>query len=211
MRMSSIAILKKKWFQWSIVVAIVLFNSLLYLEIAILIKRLEVAPGYIICDLSSIGFLTTLMIVVVLETCLVPFIIMITSSALTIRLLIKSRNSVERVGNMNKDRKSRDNKYAVSSVAFNIMFLVFKSPVMVYYTLFAFYNYYNVYFFNISIYLTCLNSSSFFFVHLLTNSLFRREFLILIGLIKRNGEISSNTKILNRNNVITSNRISPIN
>ena len=207
MRTSSIAILKKKWFQCSVVATIVLFNILLYLPLPILIKRREVVPGRVICDLNTIGFLPTFMILVVLETCLVPFIIMIGSSIITIRLLIKSRNSVARNGNVSKDRKSRDNKYAVSSVSFNIMFLVFRSPVMVYYTLFAFYNYYNVYFFNFSLFLMYLNSASFFFIHLVSNSLFRREFLVLIGLVKRNGEVSSNTN----NRAITLNRISPIN
>jgi hypothetical protein len=72
MRMSSIAIIKKKWFQWSIVAGIVLFNILLYLEVPILVKRREVAPGRLVCDQSTIGFLPTLMIVIVLETCLIP-------------------------------------------------------------------------------------------------------------------------------------------
>ena len=193
MRMSSNAILRKKWFQWSVVATIVLFNLLLYLEIPILIKRREVAPGRVICDQTTIGFLNVLVIVVDLETCLVPFIIMIGSSIITIRLLIKSRNSVARNGNVSKERKSRDQKYAVSSVAFNIMFLVFKSPYMIYYTLLAFYSYYNPTFFNTTVFLIYLNSASFFFIHLVTNSLFRREFLVLIGLEKRNGEISSNT------------------
>ena len=189
---NSIAIFKKKWFQCSILAAIVLFNMLLYLEMPILLKRREVALGRFVCDQTIISFLPTLMIVIVLETSLIPFIIMIASSILTIRLLIKSRNSIERVGNVANNRKSRDQKFAISSVAFNIMFLFLKTPIMIYYTLFAFYYYYNVYYFGISIYLTCLNSASFFFIHLVTNSLFRREFLILIGLVKRNGEISSN-------------------
>ena len=206
MRTSQIPIIKKKWFQWSVVAAIVLFNLLFYLEMPILVKRREIAPGRFFCDLNTIGFLSTFIILVVLETCLIPFIIMIVSSILTIRLLIKSRNSVARDGNVSKDRKSRDQKYAISSVAFNIMFLVFKSPVMVYYTLFSFYYYYDVYFLNIASFLMFLNSTSFFFVHLVTNSLFRREFLVLIGLVKRNGEISSNTN----NRSLALNRITPM-
>ena len=124
MRISPIGIIKKKWFQWSVVVGIVIFNVLLYLELPILVKRREIVPGYIICDQTTVGFLPTLMIVIVLETCIIPFIIMIVSSLLTIRLLIKSRNSIERVGNVAIDRKSRDQKFAVSSVTFNILFLV---------------------------------------------------------------------------------------
>ena len=200
MRTSQIPIIKKKWFQWSVVAAIVLFNSLLYLELPILVKRREIVPGYIICDQTTIGFLPTLMIVIVLETCIIPFIIMIASSLLTIRLLIKSRNSIERVGNVATDRKSRDQKFAVSSITFNILFLVFKTPTMIYYTLFAFYFYYDAFYYNIAIFMSYLNSALFFFIHLVTNSLFRREFLVLIGLVKRNGESLSNTT--NRVNVL---------
>ena len=205
MRINPIPILKKKWFQWSIVAGIVIFNILFFLEIPILIKLREVAPGRLLCDLHTISFLPVLMILVVLETCIIPFIIMIVSSILTIRILIKSRNSVERVGSLGRDRRSRDQKYALTSVAFNIMFLVLKTPFMIYYALSAF-NYYNVYYLNISIFLFYLNSASFFFIHLVTNSLFRREFLILIRLAKSNGENSSNK--INRN--LTLNRISPI-
>ena len=209
MRMSSIPILKKKWFQLSVVAGIVIFNCLLYLEVAILVKRREVALGRFVCDQTTISFFSTLMIIVVLETCIIPFVIMVVSSILTIRLLIKSRNSVERVGNLGRDRKSRDTKYAVSSVTFNIMFLILKTPLMIFYTLFAFYYYYDVYFFNISFFLSALNSTSVFFIHLVTNSIFRRELLVLIGFVNRNGEISSNTN--NRNIAINLNRISPTN
>ena len=206
MKMNSIAMLKKKWFQWSVVFGLVLFNILLYLVMPILIKRRNIAAVGFICDATTIGFFSTFMIMVVLETCIIPFIIMITSSILTIRLLIKSRKSVERNGNLaNQDRKSRDRKYAVSSVAFNVMFLFFKTPITIYYILLAFYYYHDVYFYNIAVLLDYLNSSSFFFIHLVTNSLFRREFLALIRLDKRNGENSSNTT----KRVFALNRINP--
>ena len=203
MRMNSIPILKKKWFQLSVVAAIVLFNSLLYLPLGILVKRREVAPGHSVCDRTTVEFLPTLMVIIVFETCLIPFTIMIASSLLIVRLLIKSRNSVAKNGNVCNHRKSRDTKYAISSVTFNIMFLLLKTPVMIYYTLFAFYLNFDMYYLSISSFLNYLNSASFFFIHLVTNSLFRREFLVLIGFVNTNGRISSNTS--NRN--IALNRI----
>ena len=198
MRMSPIGIIKKKWFQWSIVAGIVLFNIVLYVELAILVKRREVVPDNIICDQTTIGFLPSLMIVIVLETCVIPFIIMIVSSLLAIRMLIKSRNSVERGGNVAADRKSRDQKFAVSSVTFNILFLVFKTPTMIYYTFFAFYFYRDAYYLNIAIFFSYLNSALFFFAHLVTNSLFRREFFLLIGLVQKSGYSSSKCTITKR-------------
>ena len=56
MRTRSIPILKKKWFQWSVVAGIVLFNLALYIYIPILIRVAEIFPGYFMCDLSTIGF-----------------------------------------------------------------------------------------------------------------------------------------------------------
>lgn len=124
--------------------------------------------------------------------------------------LIKSSNSVAKNGNASKERKSRDKKYAVTSVAFNFMFLFLKTPFSIYYILYAFTNYFNVYFLNITILLTSLNSALFIFVHLLTNSLYRREFLIFFRLAKRNEEISSNTVSRNTiNRAIALNRINP--
>ena len=190
MRTNSIKILKKKWFQWSLVAAIALFHIALYICYPILLKCSEVFPGYFVCDGTTIGFFKLFMIVVILETCIIPFLILITTSILTIRLLVNSRNSVERTGNLATDRKSRDRKYAVSSVSLNIILIVLKIPSTVFYTLFAFYSYYDVYFYNISSLFFFLNCSLGFFIHLVTNSLFKREFLILFRLTKSNGTVS---------------------
>lgn len=57
-------------------------------------------------------------------------------------------------------------------------------------------------FLNISAYLFYLYASLGFFVHLATNSVFRREFLLLFRLAKRNEEIS--------NTISRTNRVSPM-
>ena len=184
MRTRSITIIKKKWFQWSLVIAIVLFNTGLYIELPIYIKRRVLFPGRYLCDGSTTGFYTIFMIVVLLETCLIPFVIMIITSVLTIRLLLKSRNSVERNGKLTQERKSRDFKYAVSSVTLNIMFIVLKLPLVIFNILSSFYSYNDVYFYNGSLFLFYLNMSLSFFVHLVTNSLFRQEFFTLLSFLK---------------------------
>lgn len=127
----------------------------------------------------------------------------ILSKHLTIRQLIKSRNSIERVGNFGKERKSRDAKYAITSLTLNIMFIIFKMPHLVFFVLNAYLAYFDVYFFNISSFLFYFYTSSSFFVHLATNSVFRREFLLLFRFSKGNEAISSNT-------VSNTNRITPM-
>ena len=203
MRTRSFPILKKKWFQLSIVAAIVLFNMAIYIYFPILLKRREAAPGRFVCDLTAMSFFTILMTEALIQTFILPFGILIITSVLTIRQLYRSRYLIERVGNVGKDRKSRDAKYAITSVTLNIMFIVLKLPYLVFYVLNAYFLYFNVYFLNISAYLFYLYASLGFFVHLATNSVFRREFLLLFRLAKINGAISSNT-------VSNTNRITPM-
>ena len=190
MRTNSIAILKKKWFQWSVVAAIVLFNIGFYMYYPILVKRTEIFPGYFLCNGYTIGFYTIHQILVIFEICIIPFAILMITSILTIRQLFKSSNSIERNGKMSKERKSRDRKYAITSVTFNIMFIVLKLPSAFFYILMVLYNYFDAYYFNIANLLFFIISSSSFFVHLVTNSLFRKEFLVLFRLTNRTNESS---------------------
>ena len=146
MRTRSIEILKKKCFQWLVVAGIVLFHIGLYIYYPILVKRTEVFPGYFMCDQYTIGFINIHQILNILETCILPFVILMITSILTIRLLMKSSQSIERNGKLTKERKLRDRKYAITSVTFNILFIVVKLPSAIFFILFAFYNYYDDYF-----------------------------------------------------------------
>ena len=201
MRTKSFPMLKKKWFQVSIVSGIVLFNALIYIYYPILLKRRIVAPGRFVCDSSAMSFFTILTNELLIETFIFPFVIMIVTSVLTIRQLYKSRNSIERIGNVGKERKSRDAKFAITSLTLNVMFIILKLPFLIFYVLNAYLLYYDVYFYNIANFLFYLYTSSGFFIHLATNSIFRQEFLLLIRLKKISGAISSN-KVSNTNRII---------
>ena len=96
MRLKSIPILKKKWFQLSIVSGVVVFSVCLYLYIPILLRVREIFPGFSFCDSSTLGFFNVHIILYTFETCLIPFFVVSITLILTIRLLIKSRNSVAR-------------------------------------------------------------------------------------------------------------------
>ena len=213
MRVNSIALVKKKWFQWSIVAGIVLFDIVFYIYYPILLRLREIFPGYTICDVTTLGFFNTYMFLNIFEGSLIPFITMIITSILTIRALIKSRKSIERNGKLNKERKTRDRKYAISSLTLNSMFIVLKLPLLVFYILFAYYSYYNLYFYKIAFLLYMLNMSLSFFVHFITNSVFRREFLILfkVGMINGESTLSNTNKNSSTKRQISSrNQISPV-
>ena len=174
----------------------------------ILMKRREIYPGYFMCDLSTINLFYVNTIVSLLETGFIPFVIMVITSIITTRLLIKSRNAVMKTGKVSKERKSRDRKYAVSSVSFSILFIVLKLPGLVYFTMNAFSGYFDAYFIRIASLTFNLNASLSFFIHLVTNSLFRRELLLLLGIVKRNSVSAVSHTMSNTNNPIRLNKVS---
>ena len=184
MRVNTIAILKKKWFQWSVVVGIVLFSNGLFLYVPILLRVRDIAPDIPFCDPNTISFFNVHLFIYIFETTLIPFIVMIITSILTIRLLIKSRNSVANNGQVTHDRKYRDRKYAISSITFNITFIILKGPLTIFYIMFGYYSLYNPYFYKIIYLLYYLDMSMNFFIHMVTNSLFRQELLVVISFTK---------------------------
>ena len=179
MRTSPQRIIKSKWFQSSVITGIVLFNLLLYSELLFSLKLEPIGDNYE-CNIIFISYYNIFVYVELFASCLIPFTIMIVSSSVTIKLLWKSRSLLlERNGLAFKKRKNRDVRYAVSSVVFNMFFIVTKLPFMIA----PFSN--SVYFLEVSILLLLINCSSVFFIHLAINSIFRRELLLLIGLFKK--------------------------
>ena len=205
MRRKTINLIHKKWFQWSLIAGIVLFHSILYMWLPIFIRRTEISPGVYFCDPTTFQLFDVHMIVVIIETCFIPFIIMIVSSIMTIRLLYKSRRLVERAGKLTASRRSRDTKYAISSVVFNFVFIPFKLPI-VYYILSSFGVETSVYYFQISLLLYFFTSSSNFLIHLVTNSLFRKELLEIFRYSKRVLVRSDST---HTHTLVHLNRVSP--
>ena len=200
MRVNTIAILKKKWFQCSVVVGIVCFSNGLFLYVPILLRVRDIAPGIPFCDPNTIPFFNVHLFLYIFETTLIPFIVMTITSILTIRLLIKSRNSVANNGQVANDRKYRDRKYAISSISLNITFIILRLPLTIFYILFGYYSLYDPYFYKVIYLFYYLDMSMNFFIHMLSNSLFRREFLVLFRSAKET--ITTLTKNSNSNSTI---------
>lgn len=179
-------ILKKKSFQWSVVASIVMFNLLLYIEIPISIKlqRNSTFLNILYCDLATLNFFTPLIIVDLLETTLIPFAILMVISVITIRLIYKSRRSLEISSSVNIERRNKETKFAITTVAFNFMYVILKTPNIVWYIMYGIKIQTSSYFLIISFFLFLLNSSATFFVNFATNSIFRRELYIICGLRK---------------------------
>lgn len=187
-RNNKIVVLKKKWFQWLVVTLIALINLLIYLEIPIDLK-LEPYPFYpnlYYCDWSTLPYFKAIIFLYLFESGLVPFAIMLASSIFTIYMIRKSRRSVERAGKIDTIRRSRDIKYAISSLAFNFLYVTLKIPLIILYILFAYNLSINDYFATVAIFMFFLNSSASFFIHFASNLLFRKEFFIMLRIRKIN-------------------------
>ena len=189
MKTSPPNILKSKLFQWSIVAGIVLFNILFYIELLISLK-LEpffLLPEIRICNFAFLSYFYPFLYSMLAEICVIPFSIMIVTSIVTIISLRKSRLSIKRDQTTDKLRKTRDIKYAVSSVAFNFFFITFKLPFFFYYILPV--NFVVNSYFQVSFLLFLFNCSSNFLIHFATNSIFRRELNVICQSLLPNNRV----------------------
>lgn len=204
--------LKRRKFQFSVIVLIVFTNLLIYSEIPILLNIINVtdANGTIseICDVKYIPFANLVSAMYLIEASIIPFGLMTFISVVIVRSIRKSRKSLEKTTRRDslimKERKSRDAKFAVTSLTLNVLFVGLQLPLVLYY-LFEFYGIAvprNVYFLTIQIFF--VNSSISFFVHFTTNSLFRKQFMIVLGLQKHQGHLDHTNMNSTQNvNVIT--------
>ena len=119
----------------------------------------------------------------VFQQFLIPFSLMFLFTLLSIRTIFSSRKAAS---NNSSITKSRDMKFAVSSITINILFLIFSSPL---FTLFLINDYSNLFENQSDLYkliqalfyfLSYFNSTSNFFASYYSNSLFKKEFETLI-------------------------------
>ena len=195
-RTHQIRLLKNKRFQWSVVAVIAILNLIFYVEILISFRLVpsRFSINSLFCDITALEYFSAFIFAMLIESCFIPFLIMLISSIVTIRLLNKSRETVELSGILNKLRRSRDKKFAISSLILNVVYVLVKSPFFVFYIFYAkdpFGSSY--YFFHFSFLILLVNCSATFFVHLLTNSIFRRELFIIVksGFSYKNNHSSS--------------------
>ena len=180
--------IKKRWFQVIVVLLNVVIHLLFYCEILILLNRRSIRQNTAYsCDFQYMNYFIIFNGIYLVESNILPFIIMIVTSVLMTKALVSSRRKVQ--GNNTagtssniKSRKSRDFKFAVTSLTFNIVFIVLKMPLTIYYLLYVAGLDAGSYYYQISTVLFYTNSSINILVHLTSNSIFRTELWILIKL-----------------------------
>ena len=190
--------MKRPYVHYLIVFVIVICSLLLYIEIPIYLKLVSFPFIGNQCDISTMSFGDVINYVYIVEANIIPFVIMFGSSLVTVKLLRDSRRQIQMGGAAGDSRKSRDTKFAITSLTFNILFIVLKMPMLICVTVgFA---YVDPYFLNVSILLFNTYFSIGFFIHLASNSLFRQELLALLSFRQpigssnqRNQQFTNNT------------------
>ena len=177
MKTSPPKILKSKFFQWSVVFGIFLFHFVLYSELLVTLKLVKHQKlDRYVCNFGMFDYFYPFLYAHLTESCVIPFSIMIVTSIFIIKKLKESRRSLGRIGRIaNKQRKIRDMKFAISSLTFNVVFIVFKMPFLISNTIS-----FRDFFFQVAFILFLINCSSNFLIHFATNSIFRREFFVII-------------------------------
>lgn len=131
-----------------------------------------------ICMLENLPHYKAVNILYLVQSTFVPFAIMLTTTLITVRVLFLSRSRVQFNNSREmSQRRRRDIKFAVNSVALNVLFFIFLTPITLVYLipipdpdlyLLVYLTFVNIYFLNFSVP---------FFIYLVFNSIFRRELL----------------------------------
>ena len=198
--------MKRPIVHYIIILAIVLINLVLYIEVPIYLRLVPIEYyGYMFpfCDPSTLEFSKILDIIYITEGNILPFVIMFVSSLATIKLLRDSRKQMNLIGTVADKRKRRDAKFAVTSLAFNVLFIVLKLPFVICFSI-GYVSVSNMYLQTSSLLFFIYHSSS-FFIHFVSNILFRNEFFLLfriprtaVSIIEtRNNKSNTNNMTIN--------------
>lgn len=148
------------------------------------------------CVLQTMSSHKVVNLIYLIECNLIPFFIMLVSSVLTVRVLVLSRHRIEAIENRElKNRRAKDIKFAVNSFVLCILFVLFQTPITIGYFLYlpdiATYTIY----FLIGEILYFLNYTLPIFTYVVTNSIFRREILKMLGLRRYMRQSTTQTRV----------------
>lgn len=135
------------------------------------------------CYINTVSIIRVLNYLFLIESSLLPFSVMLSATFCISKFLYMSRNKVlPQESRSVKNRKIRDRKFALTSSVFNILYVIFQVPIVLTY-LISVPDIMTYYFFYLSA-VTALNMNFAmpFFVYVITNSIFRRELMKLVGL-----------------------------
>lgn len=152
------------------------------IEIKPVIAKNNTPTGQLICDPFDVPTVWLYIGTATygIEGLTVPMVILTMTTYILIRSLFKSRKELAKSGKVSSRRQQRDRKYAITSIVLNVLFIIFKLPIIssaILNKITEIDEYFQKYYFDISNTIFLTYSSMTFFVHFATNSLFRHELL----------------------------------
>lgn len=184
-------VLRRKGNQSAYFLLITIFNLFLYLPVYFNSDTLSfVYPNdattnttfvsnRTICTFVDSSFLAKLSYIDLLNRVLIPFVLMVTCSCLLIKTIFRSRRRVIQSFLDDEIRArtfKRDLKFSISSILLNIIYLFLNLPRSLF-TLFLTQNQPGLFF---TIYFFYLSFAANFYLVLVSNSLFRKEFVLFL-------------------------------
>lgn len=182
-------LLRKNKFQMMYFMVITIFNLILYLPVFYNSDKItffyhstesnetsdSISRNRTLCTFSNADFLQNLSFIDLLNRALIPFVLMIVFTSLLILTIQKSRRRIKIRYSINENRTfKRDLKFSVSSILMNIIYLVLNLPRSLFTIVIAQHEPELLF----TIYLFYLSFAVNFYVILVSNSIFRKEFVL---------------------------------
>jgi hypothetical protein len=178
---------KKPTFQLLICLALTLLNYVFYIEYPIFDEYYEYTELDNITNTSTIysecySSLDNRLLdwLDLFNSTLIPFLLLLIFTGLTIRLLFNSRKRANSIISASGKSKSRDQKFARISIATNLVFFLFNMPICLSSLVDSDGVIDEELFENIALFIFYSSFASQFFISMFVNSLFRKEFFNLI-------------------------------
>ena len=176
--------IKKRAFQYGLIAVFAIGNILIFSEVLVLIGRVpneESNFTEFTCDLTEMPYVGIIGALYLLEASIIPFLIMFGTSVTIVRLITRSGRKSIGIGKnaLTQKRKTRDFKFAVTSLTFNCLFITLRLPLVLFYILTSAGIYMPDSYFQLASLLFFIDSSNSFLVHFASNSIFRKELVVL--------------------------------
>jgi hypothetical protein len=159
------------------------FNATLNITETVFVEIRQI-ENYTGCHIFDTSLEMTYVTLDLINSSLVPFLLMITFTLIMLFKIFKTRNSTSTLSSQKKNQiKKRDRNFAIVSITLNLVFLIFSFPVVIFRILPGI-NSLRFQFIVIIItqHLSHANFGSMFFINFLVNKLFKKELLSLFGI-----------------------------
>jgi hypothetical protein len=176
----------KTSFKIGIITFLAVFHIVLYAIVPVFVEITTVSVSspnnltFRVCDFQKSANSQLLAVFYLLESSVLPFVIMLVTTVLMAKSLYESSKSLGKSEAL-KRRKSKDCKFTRNSLFLNMMFIGLTSPLVISYIISVKDFYSDLLSKEITMLFFALNYSSHFVAHIAMNSVFRNELIVMFG------------------------------